>query len=234
MRRRMHVGCLAAVLLLHVAMSCSGCATIGPAAPHLSAEIGTRTADMQAVHTEAVRRYFALERRRVEDFFNQVWLPKFLSNFVTTTDIVKTLARDPKPAELIIEWSGDAQTKIASERREFLTPVDEAEHTVLAELATAYADLSAAQSLLTARLQVAADLKDEQDRVLQRLQVDRTFANVKQQLGGVSQAVGTALSTVDDKLDDKAVAKVLGERLRAELQQILTERPVSKAPSQQP
>jgi predicted LPLAT superfamily acyltransferase len=134
----------------------------------------------------------------------------------------------------MVEWSGDAQTKIAAERRKFLTPIDEAEHTVLSELSTAYADLTAAQALLTARLQVAADLKDEQDRVLQQLRVDKTFANVKQQLGEVSRAVGAALSTVDDKLDDKAIVKLVGERLRTELHQTLAERPGSSAPSPQP
>lgn len=275
-----------------------GCATIRHSTPELSAAIAQRTADMQAVHEQAVRRYFAAERRRVEDFFNDTWVPQFLRNLVGSTGIVAMLATAPRidqsrrnaiasalrlytadekqataateailkvvegsrskepdllraalrtfvpddrqaetaathvaallateePAELMIEWARDAQSAIEQKRRELIAPIDEAEQAVLAELTSGYADLRTAQALLTARLEAAADVKDQQDRVLKDLGADKTFANIKRRLIGISDAVGTALDAADNQLDSNVAAAILGKALRDELRKTLAER----------
>ena len=57
----------------------------------------------------------------------------------------------------------------------------------------------------------------EQDAALKQLHLGGQFATIKRQLGHVSDAVGSALSAAEGQVDEKAIAKVLGERLRTEL-----------------
>jgi ribonuclease HII len=290
---------LAAVGTLLIALA--GCATVEHSTPALSAAIAKRTVDMQVVHEQAVRRYFAAERRRVEDFFHDTWVPLFLRNMVGNTRIVAMLAATPRldesrrseiatairlyvddkqadaateatlkavesnrsrepnllraalkdfvsdagradaaathiasllgteePANLMIEWAKDAEKQIEKKRRELLAPIDEAEQSVLAELAGGYAELHSAQAVLTARLEAAAKVKDEQDQVLEDLGAEKTFANIKHRLTGVSDAVGAALTAADGQLDSAAAEAVLSKTLRDELHKTIAERPSSE------
>lgn len=85
--------------MLVLLASNAGCASIGPATPALSAEVGQRIADMQGVHELAVRRYFDAERRRVQDFLDEKWTPLFLRNFVGTSNIVQLVVAAPRLEE---------------------------------------------------------------------------------------------------------------------------------------
>ena len=59
----------------------AGCgATIGPAPVKLSAEVGDRISEMQALHQLALERYFESERARIETFLEEKWIPLFLKN----------------------------------------------------------------------------------------------------------------------------------------------------------
>jgi hypothetical protein len=64
--------------------------------PKLSGEIGVRIADLRGVHEQAVRRYFAAERQRVQGFLDNSWTPQFLRNMVGNTHIVELLTNAPR------------------------------------------------------------------------------------------------------------------------------------------
>ena len=79
--------------------SLSACATMGPAPPQLSAELGNRMAEMQGLHQLALESFFESERNRVEEFLEREWIPLFLRNFMGTSGLMNDLARGGQVTE---------------------------------------------------------------------------------------------------------------------------------------
>lgn len=218
------------VLLLAgmLAFPIAGCATIGPAAPTLSRQIGERLVDMRSAHEQAVRRYFEIERSRVERFVEERWIPTFLQNFVDTSKILPLLtqpgAAENPSGQLLIEWAREADVQIQKKRADLVEPLRIAEQMVLTDLSTAYAEIIAAQTLLTARLEAAADLKEQQDRALAALNADETFKDVKTRLADISLAIGAALAKAEGAPGADSAA-TLRESLNTEIQKVWNPRP---------
>ena len=73
-------------------LSVTACATMGPAPPRLSAELGDRMAEMQGLHQLALESFFDSERKLIEEFLEREWIPLFLKNFMGTSDLMNDLA----------------------------------------------------------------------------------------------------------------------------------------------
>jgi hypothetical protein len=258
------------VLLAGLTCMLPGCATIGPAVPKLSSNVGDRIAEMRSLHELAIRRMIDGERRRVDAFLDERWTPQFLRNYIGVTDIVSTIAarstisaererdiaaalkeyladsteagpaaravvtaveRDRKtepaairreldrfleedqldpasnhvtallatddPARELLEWSRQAEIQIRGQRAAMHAPIDEAEEHILSELGSAYDDLMAAQTALTARVQAAAKVKEIQDDALSGLGVRERFEKTKQKALSIGTGVGRALEQLE-------------------------------------
>lgn len=146
-----------------------GCATMGPAPAKLSAEVGDRISEMQGLHQLALKRYFESERKRVETFLQEEWVPLFLKNFLSTSELMEDLmhlesASDRLP--LLIEWVSDAQVAIERKRKEVLQPLNEAEMAVTLRIAQEYTQLLKANGVVTARIEAAAKKAEVQNKLL--------------------------------------------------------------------
>jgi hypothetical protein len=62
------------------------------ATPKLSAELGSRIAEMQGLHELTLERFFDAERRRIQDFLTQEWNPLLLKNFLGTSKLLVTIS----------------------------------------------------------------------------------------------------------------------------------------------
>src|SRR6185295_1930427 len=91
-----------------------------PATPRLSAEVGSRLSDLSAAHEAAVRRYFDGERRRVEEFLEDEWIPLFLKNFLGTSGILQDLEEHQS-------FTDEEKQQIIEAIRTYLQDPDEAE-----------------------------------------------------------------------------------------------------------
>ncbi len=93
MTSRTKIGRRAATFLPGVVflLSLAACSSISPSTVQLSADVGSRIAEMQRLHLEAVHSYFAVERQKIEDFLTDEWEPLFLRNFLATSDILNKL-----------------------------------------------------------------------------------------------------------------------------------------------
>lgn len=270
------------VVLCAIAVFNGGCgATIGPAPAKLSAEVGDRISEMQGVHQLALKRYFESERKRIETFLHEKWIPLFLKNalgqsrlmknleesaFVSKgdrnaleialksylTDVgesgkatqeivdsvsgfrrqesenveailrkyvendnleiatqhVYSLLQTADPAYHLIEWVTGAQVAIERRKKDMLQPLDEAERTIAAELAQAYADVLKANGVVTARLEAAAEVTTTQDSLLKALGAKQYADTLRQRLAALSSTVGNAIEKAEGILnlpaDEKA------------------------------
>ena len=85
---------VAVTLILSCAAGLTGCAAkMSEATPQLSAELGSRIAEMQGLHDLTLDRFFDAERRRIQDFLDREWTPLFLRNFLGTSGLLTDISQ---------------------------------------------------------------------------------------------------------------------------------------------
>lgn len=111
---------------------------------------------------------------------------------------------DPDRGQLVLLFSESALKKIEAKKKALISPIDDQERKVLAELRNVYAQLQQAQSTVTAHLSSVQKVTEEQDQVLQRLGLLKTRDEVvekaidtNQQIMGIINAGQEAGETLD-------------------------------------
>lgn len=151
----------------------------------------------------------AIERERVAE---PTAIRRELARFVgddrvdAATVHVAALLGSEDPAHELIEWARYAEREIQRQRAAMHAPIDEAEERTLTELGSAYDDLIAMQSAVTARVQAAAKLKELQDDALRGMGVQAGFERAKQRALAVGGGVSRALEQLD-RLDHSSLLK---------------------------
>jgi hypothetical protein len=183
------------IFLLSINLTLFSCVSIKPSTVELSDEVGKRIVDMQSSHQILVSRYFDLEKKRVEDFLMETWVPKYLANFVKTSHVMDSLKTDPKPENVIMDFADAAHVEMQKQRNTMLAPIEEAKLQTTTALNDAYSELIRGQSTITGRLEAAAKRSTQQDELVGKLK-----------LTDISNKITTDLASFSTKLQD-ALAK---------------------------
>lgn len=158
------------VVFCAIAIFNAGCgATIGPAPAKLSAEVGDRISEMHELHQLALKHYFESERKQVETFLQEKWVPLFLKNFLSTSQLMEDLRHLDKESNqlpLIIKWIAEVQAAIERKRKEVLEPINKAETTARSQIRQEYIQMLKANGVVTARVEAAADRTKSQEQLL--------------------------------------------------------------------
>lgn len=85
--------CPSVIWLIILIVTMTSCSTMGPATVELSTEITARTKDLEKTHIYAVNAYFDSERKRVEEFMEEKWIPLFLRNMLGESRILEDLKK---------------------------------------------------------------------------------------------------------------------------------------------
>lgn len=140
---------------------------------------------------------------------------------------VASLLGTDDPAQMILEFAEAAHEEMQLQRRELMDPLDQAEEEALAEVNAAYAELLAGHGVLTARLEAASKVAQEQDRLLDALGGPGTAVSIRHRLGDLSTKVGDAIETArslagdaDDEVDQDTDASAILDALREKLKDI--------------
>lgn len=132
---------------------------------------------------------------------------------------INSLLGTDERARILLEFADAAHEQMMLQRNEMMAPIDKMEREIVAALSKSYNDLTAAQALITARLDAAAKIKGEQDYLLSALGVKETTDQVFGQLSKLSSAVDTKILSA--KLD-KGLDKIKGN-FREEVDKIIDE-----------
>lgn len=208
-------------LIFAGALALSGCASIPPEAPELSAQLGARISSLEAAHVRLLQEFFREKRRRVDDFVQDVWVPVFAQEFFgdpRTEAVWKQVvqSQDPKDRLRFITLVGPKlQEKINRKRIELIQPLDELEASIRDKLKAEYDQTRAINNTLTSFLHSASKVEENRKRYLDMIgvtdkEIDR-FVNETDQ--AVSELVDAARS-IEERAKD-------AEKYRVKVRNIL-------------
>ena len=181
------------VIVSGILLAATGCASVPPAAPQLSANLGGRIQEMHATHLQAVRLYFDAKRAEVDRFVNDEWLPLFAKEVLEQPAVaskIEQLQAGTPPAErvaIIVGLGTRLQAKINAKRLELMRPIEEYELAVVRKLEESYNTTQAINSTLTGLLSATADATKTQQDILGALQIQGPLDGA---LNGAEKLVG--------------------------------------------
>jgi hypothetical protein len=197
--------------VLGVVLCLSGCASIPPEAPELSAHLGSRISAMEAAHRTLLSDFFNEKKRQVDDFIQREWIPEFAKELFEDERISRTwdqVVQSNRPADRLqfIRILGPRVQRMINEKRvELVRPLEELESTVAARLKAEYDSMRAVNNTLTSFLQSASKVEENRKRYLEMLGIKESeFEEVIHETGKAVSELTTGVKTIESKIKDAA------------------------------
>ena len=180
------------LITLSLGFYMGGCASVPKESVELSYIIGE---DIQALHhsyNTLIRRYFDSLRRQINQTIDHVFIPAYINDFVKTGQLVKH-AKDER-TDLVEAWARMAVETIDKERLTRLTPINEAEMTLMENVNEAFNKVISANAMVTSHLNSIHELKEAQDEILESFEL-------KDLRDDINNALADASRTAKDMTD---------------------------------
>ena len=178
--------------IVFLCLTLTSCASIPKESPELSQEIGKRVAAMQSSHLQLVSKYFDLKRDKVNEVFEEEWIPAYAESFFSQDQVAdyweKLVEEDDKEERLqfLVRLGPRMLEEIRSKQAEFLEPLNTLESQIQDSLRNDYQQILAANNTLTSFLSNSSKVSQNRDRYLE--------------LFGVSQGkINTYIDEVDER-----------------------------------
>jgi len=195
------------VLSFFLIIMLSGCATIPPEAPELSAELGNRISNIQDANLTLLHRFFDLKRNEVDRFVQEEWAPVFAGEVFSNPKMKSawnTIVKENNPAEnmkFLIITGPRLQKTINQKRLELIKPLDEIESRVEQNIRDQYSEALAINNSLTSLLFSASKVVENRNRYLRNVGI--TGNQITAVIDDVNDIVADLLGrakTVDEKI----------------------------------
>lgn len=173
----------------------TGCASIPPEAPELSAELGKRISAIENSNITLLNRFFDQKRRGVDQFIENEWIPEFANQFFsnqTIADAWDTIVseNDKKQRLLFLVKTGpELQKKINEKRLELIQPLDDLERRIEARIREEYTQARAMNSSITSFLLSASKVTENRNRYLEMA-------------GATDESLGELIDKTNDAVSD--------------------------------
>lgn len=196
--------------LLFLAFFLSGCTSLPQEASQLSAALGQQISDAKSSHLNLLHLYFHEKRRRVDEFIEQVWIPKFAKTVFKQKTINagwnKIVKNNNKKQRLLyITGVGTLlQKKINSKRIELMEPVYKLEKLLINKLNEHYDSMSTVNSTLTVLLKSSAAVQELHNRALKKLGLDEKWSRHMDKADEIIEAITSSADSYyenQDKID---------------------------------
>jgi hypothetical protein len=161
--------------------------------------------------TEARRGELSAIRGVLEDYIED-------DRVEAATAHVQSLMGADDRGQIILEFAAAAHAEMDAQRKELIDPVRTARDLVITEISGAYADLIAAQNLVTARLETARRASKQQDELLEYAGLDTTAEEIRARLAKISSQVDDALQAAQGVVgEDAERARGMIETIKSKL-----------------
>jgi hypothetical protein len=107
-----------------------------------------------------------------------------------------------EPGRMIIEFAEAAHREMELQRKQMLEPLERAQNEAVSQLSAAYAEMLAAQGVLTARLEAASRVTEEQDRLLESIGGVGSADDLRSRLADISEKVDRALEKAESLIPE--------------------------------
>ncbi|MEZ8141812.1 hypothetical protein [Enterovibrio sp. FF113] len=205
--------------LLVLLSACS--ATVPKEVVELSYRIEQDLTHVQESYTSLVHQHIKVLRKQREDYLRNEWTPRFVKGWVKDgqliemaegdviydeekADFVKTRTTDSVgQLNSIVLWADSAITIIEDKRQSLLSPLDEAEKQLIADINQSFALIQQGHQTITAHLNSIREVQDVQNNLLDNAGLEAVRNQINQQLSDLSEKASTGLDEIR-KLDKKA------------------------------
>ncbi|MDR5884772.1 hypothetical protein [Vreelandella janggokensis] len=183
----------------------TGCASIPPEAPELSAELGKRISAIENSNITLLNRFFDQKRRGVDQFIENEWIPEFANQFFsnqTIADAWDTIVseNDKKQRLLFLVKTGPKlQKKINEKRLELIQPLDDLERRIEGRIREEYTQARAMNSSITSFLLSASKVTENRNRYLEM--AGATDESLEELIDKTNDAVSDLLGQASDAQD---------------------------------
>jgi len=200
--------CFRKLWIVVILLMVSGCASIPPEAPAMSAELGKRISAIEDANIILLNRFFDHKRREIDEFIENEWVPVFAEEFFSNKKISKvwdTIVREGNKEDrlkFIVKSGPKLQKRINEKRLELIRPLDALEKKVEKQIRGEYIQARSINNSITSFLLSASSVAENRSRYLEVAGItDEKIGSVIDQTDdAVSNLVGQskdAISKVD-------------------------------------
>lgn len=166
-------------MLIVCLMFISGCVSIPPEAPELSAELGKRISAIEQANITLLNRFFEQKRREVDRFIETEWTPALAENVFSKPAvadawdyIVHTDDRHER-LKFLTKAGPKLQKAINQKRLELIQPLDELERHIEGQIREEYHQARSINSTLTSFLASASEVAENRNRYLSMMDIEQ-------------------------------------------------------------
>ncbi|SDK66369.1 hypothetical protein [Microbulbifer yueqingensis] len=180
----------------------SGCVSIPPEAPELSAELGKRISAIEKANITLLNRFFDQKRRDVDRFIEDEWTPAFAENVFSQPgvaaawDHIVHTDNQHERLKFLTITGPKLQKKINQKRLELIQPLDELERRMEGQIREEYHQARSINSTLTSFLTSASEVAENRNRYLSMLDIEQS------QLDNLLDQTDTVVSDLLRKASD--------------------------------
>lgn len=163
------IGCMLGLSTLMTA-----CVQVPSEAPRLSTELGHRLNALEQTHLTLLHRFFDDKRYEVNRYVDEVWLPKFATQFfeqrsmANAWDIIVQENDKEQRLKYIVAISPKLQKAISDKRMSLITPLNELEYALQQAISTEYQQTKAINHTLTSYLYSASKVEENRERYMEK------------------------------------------------------------------
>ena len=201
--RRVKIG---GILGLSVLMT--ACVQIPSEAPGLSTELGHRLNALEQTHLTLLHRFFDDKRHEVNRYIDEVWLPKFATQFfeqrsmANAWDIIVRENDKDQRLKYIVTISPKLQKAISDKRMSLMTPLNELERALQQAISAEYQHTKAINHTLTSYLYSASKVEANRERYMDKVGVSQhDISNLVTKTDTVVANLVENANTLDEKGD---------------------------------
>lgn len=178
----------------------AGCASTPREAAGLSRTLGGDLEALHQSHQRLIDDYFAALRRDVNRAIDDVFVPAYINEFVSSGGLVE--AARAGEADHVAAWASVAVEEIEAERRERLAPLNEAEAELSRSVEQAFVRAMRANAAITAHLASQRRAGQARDEALD----DIGLGELSERLDAALVAASDRAERITDEIESAAEA----------------------------
>lgn len=191
-----------ALLVIPAAIGLGGCVSVPRESVDLSYAVGQDIESLHESYIELITRYFETLQGQVNDAIDQVFVPAYINDFVTSGKLMQH-AQDQR-ADLVEAWARIAVKRIDRERHDRLQPLDDAKRELLASVNEAFRRVQRANATITAELSSVLKTQHAQDEMLESVKLKDLRERIYSALANASaraEKITSDIKSTDKSLD---------------------------------
>ena len=196
------------LLVILVAFSLGGCATVPKESVELSKEVGKGIAESQRSYTGLLNTYFASKKQQVDQWIENEYLPEYLSN------VQAELKKAGQPTTLSPQQLRDVLRDVIVERDQKHTDLENTRLLLLTKSNEHYTLLSQGNAGVTGLLQSMVDVKEATSSATQTIKtasggkvdlelIEKKFNDYLKKAGAASTNATNLYDTIKSALEKK-------------------------------